>query len=83
MESLQNLQAEDLAWMVNVTNTYPSTANMLNLTTAFAINGKINEAELWIENIKKVTSKEDYEVMKRIWDVQERDNPSLSYIKWP
>ena len=72
----------ELQWMIDVTNTYPSPANMLNLIEFLVLNDKLNEAQKWMMRAQRVSSENQYKIIKTIWENKAKTNPVYNSVLW-
>jgi O-antigen ligase len=77
------MSAQELAWMRNITNVYPSAYNVHKLATALAMNYEIAEAQHWLRVLCTAFSTERCEAIKATWRYQSTTDPSIANVPWP
>ena len=82
-QATKNMTSEELTWMHKAAYAYPGLANLFNLATAFAWNGKPGEAQALVNALRGVTNPLQYAQMRGIWQNAARDDAALAAVSWP
>lgn len=78
-----NMSAQELNDMAVVTRSYPSLSLVYRLATALALNGRPEEALMWLGKICKFTSEQECQLAQRSWKKDSANDPRLSAVSWP
>ncbi len=83
LEPTDGMSADDLDRMRKVAGTYPGSATMTRLALALAMNGRPNEAQLWLEKMCRIEPPSQCAAARRWW-IKRSPPPSFSgTIRWP
>ncbi|MBB1075300.1 O-antigen ligase C-terminal domain-containing protein [Rhodoferax sp. 4810] len=82
-EPEKNMTQEKLAWMVRVTNAYPTGSSVYKTARAFALNAQPEEAQLWLTKICKISPVEECNSSRNVWGQEALSNPSIALVQWP
>lgn len=82
-EPNRGIPPEKLAWMVRVTNAYPSGSSVYKTAKAFALNDQPEQARLWLAKICKISSVEECDINKHVWTQDAVNNPLIAAVSWP
>lgn len=77
------LSDSELQWASSVVQVIYNPTNTLHFVEILALNGRENDARLWIDRLQKIQSKSDYEGMHRDWQTDSAKMPLLRTINWP
>lgn len=79
----KGMRVEELDSMHKASRAFPSAANMFTVATAFALNGKPEEAQKMVNQLSKISPSREYALMQRIWRAQARTDTVLDLVSWP
>ena len=79
----RNMTPDELVWMHKAAYAYPGLANLFNLATAFAWNGKTWEAQTLVNSLRGVTSVVQYAQLRGVWQKAAREDAALAAVSWP
>lgn len=82
-EPESGMSPEKLAWMVRVTNAYPTGSSVLKTAKALALNGQPEQSRQWLAKICKISSPEECDANRHFWDQEAISNPSIAGVHWP
>lgn len=68
--------------MEDVTRAYPSLSLAYRLATALAINGRPEEAQMWLERLCKFTDEKECLIAQRTWARESANEPRLTAVRW-
>ncbi len=83
MDASAGLDDKEIAWMQNITLTYPSPYNVYKLATTLALNGKSDDAQRWLRTLCKAFPFEHCQVLKDDWLHKSIRDPAISSVPWP
>lgn len=69
--------------MENVSGAFPSHLNLFIYAKALAMNQKGDQASRLVSKLARMSTPEEYEQMKRVWQAQARNDASLAGVVWP
>ena len=76
------MSQEELNWMKQTANFFPSSANQYTYTAALAMNGRPDLAQRQMRILQKMMMTADYEALGKIWLNQSSVNAQLIQTKW-
>lgn len=82
-EPRAGMSEKELQWMREVVPMYPSSGFFMKLARSLAMNGRPDEAEMWLRRMCPVVTKAQCELVERVWvDMATRD-AAMATVKWP
>jgi hypothetical protein len=78
-----NMSDQELDDMTVITRSYPSLSLVYRLATALALNGRPEEARVWLSRICKFTNEQECQLAQRSWKQDAANDPRISAIPWP
>ena len=78
----KNMTAQELDWIRKAAFAFPALANVLNLATALAWNGRTDEAQELVKKLQGIATPPQYDHMRGIWRNQARDDTALAAVSW-
>ncbi len=72
-----------LNWMRKAVLGYPSLSTHYNLICELAINGHVDEAQLWMHRFNKIADKVTAKEFVKRWDIFRKNHNSISLAVWP
>lgn len=82
-EPHKDMSPEELNWMLNVANLYPSAGVIHKLAAAMAWNDRPNEARLWLQRMCLMVNAAQCEAVRQAWANQALNDPLIREISWP
>ncbi len=79
----RGMSAEDIQWVMDVANTYPSAGSVYNVAGALALNDRPQEAGLWLRKICKISSQQECELVRQAWLQDGKGNHRIAAVPWP
>ena len=69
--------------LIKMTSAYPSLSFAYRLATALALNGRENEARIWLSKICKITDENGCLLAQRSWKQDSKKDLRIAAIAWP
>jgi O-antigen ligase len=82
MEPKGKLTAAELEWVRSAALARPSTFDLYKLATILAMNNQPGEALLWLRKLCRITSPDQCEAVKRLWESEGLQNPRIASVRW-
>lgn len=77
------MPTQDVEWLKTVVNVLPSSLNMMKLSAALAIQGRLDESRQWQEKICRLAPISQCQTIGQRWKVLEGQFPELAKVPWP
>lgn len=81
-EPKKGLTQEELTWVENSAFTIFNPLNTFNFIQILALNGRVEEAQMWIRRVKHVVPESTYADMSRQWTLATEGKPELAKVIW-
>lgn len=78
-----NMSEKELASREKITRAFPSAGAMFELSRAYALNGRYQEAEYWLKRICPMSSKSECMSLKDTWTKIQVQDGNVYRIAWP
>lgn len=83
LEPHASMSETELQWMREVVPMYPSSGFFMKIARSLAMNGKPDEAAMWLRRMCPVVTKAQCELVERVWvDMAARD-AAMANVSWP
>lgn len=77
------MSREELDWMAALTESNPTGGAAYRLATAYALNGKPDQARDWLARICKISTPDECVHIRRVWEQESAAGPRIAVVKWP
>lgn len=77
------MPTQDVEWLKTVVNVLPSSFNMMKLSAALAIQGRLHESRQWQEKICRLAPPSQCQTIGQRWKMLEGQFPELAKVPWP
>jgi O-Antigen ligase/Virulence factor membrane-bound polymerase, C-terminal len=77
------MPTQDVEWLKTVVNILPSSLNMMKLSAALAIQGRLDESRQWQEKICRLAPPSQCQTIGQRWKMLEMQFPALAKVPWP
>jgi len=78
-----DMSPQALDEMTTVARSYPSFNLIYRLATALALNGRPDEARVWLRKICKIADEKQCRLAQRTWAQESPNDPRTAVIQWP
>lgn len=82
-EPTAGMSTQDLDWLRSVISSNPSAGAFYKLASALAMNGRPEEAALWLRRMCTVVSKEQCSAVGAAWAEQSKHDAQFAAARWP
>jgi hypothetical protein len=82
LEPSANMSESQLTWMTAVVKTHPGAHGFAKLARATALNGRISEAQYWVDNLCRIFSTRQCRELAEEWDRWAEAEPQLRGVRW-
>jgi hypothetical protein len=82
-EPRAGLTDAELQWMRQVVPLYPSSGFFMKIARTLALNGRPDEAALWLNRMCPVVALAQCELVKRVWVEQAASDTAMASVPWP
>lgn len=77
------MPTQDVEWLKTVVNILPSSLNMMKLSAALAMQGRLDESRQWQEKICRLAPPSQCQTIGQRWKMLEGQFPALAKVPWP
>lgn len=77
------MPTQDVEWLKTVVNILPSSLNMMKLSAALAMQGRLDESRQWQEKICRLAPPSQCQTIGQRWKMLEGQFPELAKVPWP
>ena len=82
-EPKSEMSEAELEWMRGVAGIYPGAGPFQKMATALALNGRTDEARLWLQRLCKITPEIQCALAKRVWHRMSEQDSRIASVPWP
>ena len=82
-EPHHDMSNEDMKWMLNVVQLYPSAGNIHKLAAALAWNRRPQEAQSWLIRMCEIVNPAQCEAVRQAWVQQAVSDDAIRGVPWP
>jgi O-antigen ligase len=82
MSARSGMNQQELNWMRDAADAFPSPSNQYVYTKALAINGFPDQAQTRMKKLSKVMTSNDYEYLGKVWASESKANRQLDATIW-
>lgn len=82
-EPKAGMSDEDLLWIREVANSYPGSGAFYKTARALALNNLPKDARVMLSKVCKISSDEECDLIRRVWEQDAQGNESIAVVPWP
>lgn len=83
MDVREGMTNAEVDWVRDVTYAFASPANLMKTAKAYALNGRREEAQQWINRMQRVMVARQFEDVKTLWENDASALPTMRGFSWP